>query len=280
MAELFFKEETPQHVCWDRKYYNTFEDQLKVLKTSKTVYVGNLSFFTTEQQIHEAFSVVGPIKRIIMGLNQHTNTPCGFCFVEYYSREQAAAALKNVSGTVCDDRIIRCDMDGGFRPGRQFGRGRSGGQMRDDRNATLDPARGGGTVGLRAERPPHPVTGKRAREEREAARQNEGGANVDAFGREVKRDPLSSVLPARGTVPVSLTSASAAAAAAASAMAQADGAVLTPAVDDGGGDGEGDEGMKVADAEIERERSQEDEDDYADGRNKRSRRADVDEEEG
>ena len=114
MAELFHKEETPQHVyvapkltsfnlalpqalnvardclflyrCWDRKYYNTFQDQLKVLKTSKTVYVGNLSFFTTEQQIHEAFSVVGPIKRIIMGVNAHTKTPCGFCFVEYYSR--------------------------------------------------------------------------------------------------------------------------------------------------------------------------------------------------
>ena len=273
MAELFFKEETPQHVCWDRKYYNTFEDQLKVLKTSKTVYVGNLSFFTTEQQIHEAFSVVGPIKRIIMGLNQHTNTPCGFCFVEYYSREQAAAALKNVSGTVCDDRIIRCDMDGGFRPGRQFGRGRSGGQMRDDRNATLDPARGGGTTGLRAERPPHPVTGKRAREER----QNEGG-NVDVFGREVKRDPLSSVLPSRGAAPASLISASAAAAAAAAASAgavvQTDGAALSTDVSSGGGD----EGMKLD--ETERERSQEDEDDYTDGRHKRSRRADNDEEEG
>ena len=24
---------------------------------------------------------------------------------------------------MCDDRIIRCDMDGGFRDGRQFGRG-------------------------------------------------------------------------------------------------------------------------------------------------------------
>lgn len=28
-------------------------------------------------------------------------------------------------GTVCDDRVIRCDMDGGFREGRQFGRGES-----------------------------------------------------------------------------------------------------------------------------------------------------------
>ena len=98
MADFYHMEEAPQHVCWDRKYYSTFDDQLKVLTTSKTVYVGNLSFFTTEQQIHEVFSVAGPICRIIMGLNQKTKTPCGFCFVEYYRREHAAACLKFVSG--------------------------------------------------------------------------------------------------------------------------------------------------------------------------------------
>lgn len=98
MADMYHIEEGPQHICWDRKYYSTFEDQLKVLTNSKTVYVGNLSFFTTEQQLHEVFSIAGPISRIIMGLNQKTKTPCGFCFVEYYRREHAAACLKFVSG--------------------------------------------------------------------------------------------------------------------------------------------------------------------------------------
>jgi RNA recognition motif-containing protein len=143
MAELYHTEDAPQMVCWDRKFYKTFEDQLEVLKNSKTVYVGNLSFFTTELQIQETFSIVGPIKRIIMGLNRNTKTPCGFCFVEYFTREHAAACLKFVSGTICDDRIIRCDMDGGFRPGRQYGRGQSGGQIRDERRKEYDPARGG-----------------------------------------------------------------------------------------------------------------------------------------
>jgi len=142
MAELYHVDDTPPLVCWDRKYYNTFEDQVKALKNSRTVYVGNLSFFTTEMQLHEAFSVVAPIKRIVMGLYQFTKTPCGFCFVEYYSHEHAAAALVCVSGTVCDGRIIRCDMDAGFKPGRQFGRGMSGGQIRDERRKTHDPARG------------------------------------------------------------------------------------------------------------------------------------------
>jgi len=143
MSELYHVDATPQHICWDRKYYSNFEDQLTALKSSRTVYVGNLSFFTTESQILETFSVVGPVKRIIMGLNQITKTPCGFCFVEYFTQEHTAAALKYVSDSVCDDRIIRCDADGGFKSGRQFGRGRSGGQIRDERRAEIDPARGG-----------------------------------------------------------------------------------------------------------------------------------------
>jgi nuclear cap-binding protein subunit 2 len=52
------------------------------LKASSTLYVGNLSFYTTETQIYELFSRCGDIKRIIMGLNKNTKTPCGFCFVE------------------------------------------------------------------------------------------------------------------------------------------------------------------------------------------------------
>jgi nuclear cap-binding protein subunit 2 len=143
MSALYHTETAPQLICWDRKYYSNFQDQLKALQYSRTVYVGNLSFFTTEAQILETFGVVGPVKRVIMGLNSITKTPCGFCFVEYYNPEHMRAALKYVSGTVCDDRVIRCDADGGFKPGRQFGRGRSGGQIRDERRDNIDPSRGG-----------------------------------------------------------------------------------------------------------------------------------------
>ena len=53
-----------------------------------------MSFYTTEEQLHELFSKCGDIKRIIMGLDKFKRTPCGFCFVEYYSREDAANALR------------------------------------------------------------------------------------------------------------------------------------------------------------------------------------------
>jgi hypothetical protein len=115
----------------------SFEDQLEGLKGATTLYVGNLSFYTTEVQIHETFSRIGPVKRIIMGLNRESKAPCGFCFVEYYTYENACACLKYISGTMCDGQIIRCELDGGFKQGRQFGRGKSGGQIRDERKQDL-----------------------------------------------------------------------------------------------------------------------------------------------
>ncbi|KAG5728340.1 hypothetical protein E4T56_gene19211 [Termitomyces sp. T112] len=51
--------------------------------------------------------------------------------------------MKYVSGTKLDERIIRCDLDLGYKEGRQFGRGKSGGQVRDEHRQDYDPGRGG-----------------------------------------------------------------------------------------------------------------------------------------
>jgi len=56
-------------------------------------------------------------------------TPCGFCFVVFYERADAAAAVAYLNGHALDERPIRCDWDWGFVEGRQFGRGRAGGQV-------------------------------------------------------------------------------------------------------------------------------------------------------
>ncbi|KAF8652676.1 hypothetical protein AX16_004183 [Volvariella volvacea WC 439] len=123
--------------------------QLELLAKSTTLYVGNLSFYTTEEQIYELFAKCaspesgGGIKRIIMGLDRNTRTPCGFCFVEYYTHEEALAAMRYISGTKLDERVIRCDLDLGYKEGRQFGRGKSGGQVRDEHRQDYDPGRGG-----------------------------------------------------------------------------------------------------------------------------------------
>lgn len=85
----------------------------------------------------------GGVKRIIMGLDRHSKTPCGFAFVEYYLPSEARAAMRYISGTKLDERVIRCDLDPGFAEGRQFGRGKSGGQVRDEYREEYDAGRGG-----------------------------------------------------------------------------------------------------------------------------------------
>lgn len=94
----------------------------------KTIYVGNLSHFTTEEQIHELFLKCGPIDRIIMGLDRNKLTPCGFCFVVYKMVDGALNAMKFLKSTILDGQSLSIDLDPGFREGRQFGRGIFGGQ--------------------------------------------------------------------------------------------------------------------------------------------------------
>ncbi|THG20374.1 hypothetical protein TEA_007486 [Camellia sinensis var. sinensis] len=180
MASLI-KDQSKLSPYRDRRFPGTQEEFEHALLTSTTIYIGNMSFYTTEEQVYELFSRAGEIKKIIMGLDKNTKTPCGFCFVlpsvpspataipatptavfpvatvpatatavspavesnyaliRYYSREDAEDSVKYISGTILDDRPIRVDFDWGFQEGRQWGRGRSGGQVRDEYRTDYDP---------------------------------------------------------------------------------------------------------------------------------------------
>ncbi len=76
-----------------------------------------------------------------MGLNKNTKTPCGFCFVEYFIRDEAANAIDQLNNSYLDNRQIRVDWDMGFVEGRQYGRGFSGAQKRDELADIDDPDR-------------------------------------------------------------------------------------------------------------------------------------------
>ena len=52
--------------------------------------------------------------------------------MEYHTREDAENAIRYLSRQKLDDQVIRCDWDAGFKEGRQYGRGKSGGQVRDE----------------------------------------------------------------------------------------------------------------------------------------------------
>ena len=83
------------------------QEQEKRLLNSSTLYIGNLSFYTSEEQILELFSMAGDVKRIVMGLDKYKKTPCGFCFVEYYVRPDAEMAMRSRASRVYSDRFVR-----------------------------------------------------------------------------------------------------------------------------------------------------------------------------
>lgn len=122
------------------------EAQARTSYTSRTVYIGNLAFVTIDAQLHALFSRCGPIERIIMGLNRTTKQPCGFAFIIFMLRESAVEAVTLLHGSVLDERIIKVEMDKGWYPGREFGRGESGAQVRDELRTGYDEGRGGFSV--------------------------------------------------------------------------------------------------------------------------------------
>lgn len=75
--------------------------------------------------------------------------------------------MRYVSGTKLDERVIRCDLDPGYREGRQYGRGKSGGQVRDEYRQEYDAGRGGwGHNRLREEEERQRIEAEQARREK------------------------------------------------------------------------------------------------------------------
>ena len=103
-------------------------DKLKNSMTSSTVYIGHLVLSTTEEQIYELFCQCGKIKKVIMGLNAHDQSPTGFCFVIFKTPSGALNAVKYLNKTKINGRTIDIDLDPGFEDGRQYGRGENGAQ--------------------------------------------------------------------------------------------------------------------------------------------------------
>ena len=143
MAEILKKLRPKSKIYWDRRTFPTYDDAKNALEGSDTVYIGNLTFYSTESQISAFFSSCGEVRAIKMGLNRMSRTPCGFAFVQYFTHEAAQLAVDILNGSKFDERIIKVEMDPGYKDGRQWGRGKTGGQASDDNRSKFDSGRGG-----------------------------------------------------------------------------------------------------------------------------------------
>ena len=88
---------------------------------SSKVFVGNLEFSTTKDQLEELFGEVGSVVDCFLPSDRATGRPRGFAFVEFSSDEEAEAAIKRFDGYELGGRNLRVNAAEARQP--SFGRG-------------------------------------------------------------------------------------------------------------------------------------------------------------
>jgi RNA recognition motif-containing protein len=106
------------------------------------IYVGNLSYTTTEEELRQAFESYGQVTSASLIKDKFTGKSRGFGFVEMPSQEEALAAIQAMNGAELDGRTLTVNearprseerRGGGGRGGERRGGGdRRGGGRRDD----------------------------------------------------------------------------------------------------------------------------------------------------
>jgi RNA recognition motif-containing protein len=80
------------------------------------IYVGNLSYNTTEAGLREAFEQFGAVDRVQIIMDRVTQRSRGFGFVEMPDDSEAQAAIEAVNGSMLDGRELKVNE---ARPRRQ-----------------------------------------------------------------------------------------------------------------------------------------------------------------
>src|SRR4051812_18174170 len=105
------------------------------------LFVGNLSFQATEEDLRELFAQAGNVETVRIITDQFTGRPRGFGFVEMATKEEAQKAVEMLNGRLFRDRNLVVDE---ARPQPQRGGGTGGGGPRGDRPRTGGGPGGGG----------------------------------------------------------------------------------------------------------------------------------------
>ena len=92
---------------------------------STKLYVGNLSFDTSAQDLEELFGEVGTVESASVIEDRDTGRSRGFAFVEMSSKEEAAQAIEQFNGKEIDGRELKVN-EAKPRESRGSGGGRGG----------------------------------------------------------------------------------------------------------------------------------------------------------
>ena len=116
----------------------------------KNIFVGNLTFDTTEDALRELFSPLGEVQQIRIMTDRDTGKSRGFAFVEMAQDEDATKAIAALNGKELGGRALTVNearprperSSGGYRPSGGGGGG-YGGKRRSGGGGGRDGGRGG-----------------------------------------------------------------------------------------------------------------------------------------
>ena len=88
------------------------------------IYVGNMSFDTTEDQLREAFAGFGEVSSCSVITDKYSGEPRGFAFVEMPGKTEAIAAISGLNGQELNGRALNVNE---AKPRTEGGGNRGGG---------------------------------------------------------------------------------------------------------------------------------------------------------
>ncbi len=94
------------------------------------IYVGNLSYEVTEQDLRQEFEAFGGVDSVSVITDKYSGRPKGFAFVEMTSKSEAEAAITGLNGKTLKEQTIAVNESRprtDNRGGGSYGNRRSGG---------------------------------------------------------------------------------------------------------------------------------------------------------
>jgi len=112
----------------------------------KNLFVGNMSFQTTESDLRALFEPFGQITRVHIAADRETGRARGFAFVEMANDDEAAKAIASLDGKEVGGRNLKvnearpkAERSAAPRGGPRGDRGRGGFSTEDHRGAARQP---------------------------------------------------------------------------------------------------------------------------------------------
>jgi len=116
---------------------------------SNKLFVGNLSFNVTENDLNDAFAAFGTVTETNLMMDRTTGRPRGFGFVSMGTPEEAQKAIEAMNGKEMDGRALTVNV---ARPREDRPAGGGGGRRREFGGSSGGGYGGGGGGGGRSNR--------------------------------------------------------------------------------------------------------------------------------